>query len=44
MPTRFPVATGAVRLCGAIIDIDTQTGRCLAIKRVSKLIQESHQE
>lgn len=41
MPTRFPVATGAVRLCGAIIDIDTQTGHCLAIKRVSKLIDES---
>lgn len=38
MPTRFPVAKGPVRLCGAILDIDVASGACLAIKRLSKLI------
>lgn len=38
MPTRFPVAKGPVRLCGAIMDVDVETGACLAIKRVSNLM------
>lgn len=33
LPTRFPVAKGAVRLCGLIADVDVETGRCLAIRR-----------
>lgn len=37
MPTRFPVAEGAVRLCGVIVDVDAQSGRCLEIRRVSEL-------
>ncbi len=41
MPTRFPIATGPVRLCGAILDIDAGSGRCLAIRRLSKRIEES---
>lgn len=41
MPTRFPVAKGPVRLCGAIVDIDTETGACLAIKRLSLLLSET---
>lgn len=41
MPTRFPVAKGQVRLCGAIMDIETETGACLAIKRLSLLLPET---
>lgn len=40
MPTRFPIAKGPVRLCGAIMDIDAQTGACLAIKRLSLMLTE----
>lgn len=40
MPTRFPVAKGPVRLCGAIMDVTVETGRCLAIRRVSMLVGE----
>lgn len=35
MPTRFPIAKGAVRLCGVIMDVDPVSGRCLAINRLS---------
>ena len=38
MPTRFPIAKGPVRLCGAILDIEMETGTCLAIKRLSILL------
>jgi len=34
-PTHFEVATGDVRLCGAIVDVDTATGRATAIRRVN---------
>ena len=40
MPTRFPVAKGAVRLCGVIVDVDTDSGRCLGIRRLSLLVPE----
>ena len=40
MPTRFPIAKGPVRLCGAFIDIDMETGRAVKIERLSKLISE----
>jgi calcineurin-like phosphoesterase len=40
MPTRFPIAKGAVRLCGAIVEVDVETGACLEIKRVSNLLSE----
>jgi metallophosphoesterase (TIGR00282 family) len=33
-PTKFDVATGDVRLCGAIVDIDSVTGRAIGIRRV----------
>jgi metallophosphoesterase (TIGR00282 family) len=42
MPTRFPIARGPVRLCGAIIDVNVENGACTAIKRVSILIPESN--
>jgi metallophosphoesterase (TIGR00282 family) len=34
MPTPFDVATGDVRMCGAITEIDSDTGRALAIERL----------
>ena len=37
MPTRFPIAKGAVRLCGVIVEVAAEDGRCLAIRRVSLL-------
>ncbi len=33
-PTPFDVATGDVRLCGTIVDVDPATGRATAIRRV----------
>ena len=39
MPTRFPVAKGQVRLCGAIIDIDEDTGKATKIERYSELLE-----
>lgn len=38
MPTRFPIATGPVRLCGALVDVDPLTGRCLEISRFNRLL------
>jgi len=32
MPTQFEVATGDVRLCGAIVDVDPTTGKATAIE------------
>lgn len=40
MPTRFPIAKGDVRLCGAIVDVDAETGACLAIRRFSRMVPE----
>ena len=34
-PTHFEVATGDVRLNGAIVDVDAETGRATAIRRIS---------
>jgi metallophosphoesterase (TIGR00282 family) len=34
MPQPFDVATGDVRLCGALAEIDEQTGRAISIERV----------
>lgn len=41
MPTRFPIAKGPVRLCGVIVDVDAETGRCLEIRRLSLLLPEA---
>ncbi|MGJ8633542.1 MAG: TIGR00282 family metallophosphoesterase [Luteolibacter sp.] len=38
MPTRFPVATGPVRLCGVIVDVEMASGKCLHIERFTKII------
>jgi metallophosphoesterase (TIGR00282 family) len=39
MPTRFPIAKGPVRLCGVLLDIDTDTGACLDIRRLSPVVE-----
>jgi hypothetical protein len=41
MPTRFPIAKGPVRLCGVIVDVDAETGTCLAIRRLSMMVPEA---
>ncbi len=40
LPTRFPVAKGAVRLSGVIVDIDEETGKSQEIRRFSELLAE----
>ena len=35
MPARFSVSTDLPRFCGAVVDIDENTGKATAIKRVS---------
>ena len=44
MPTRFPVAKGAVRLCGVMIEADIATGACLGIERLSLLLPDEAME
>jgi 2',3'-cyclic-nucleotide 2'-phosphodiesterase len=40
LPAPFPVAKGAVRICGAVITVDETTGRAVAISRLNELIEE----
>ena len=40
-PVMFPVARGPVKLHGAIIEIDEQTGRALRIERLAHMHQEA---
>jgi metallophosphoesterase (TIGR00282 family) len=37
MPTRFPIAKGAVKVCGVMIEADTDSGRCLQIQRFTEI-------
>jgi 2',3'-cyclic-nucleotide 2'-phosphodiesterase len=39
-PVQYPVATGPVRLCGVIVEIDESTGRALQIKRISEMARD----
>ncbi len=34
LPTRFEVATGDVRLCGVLLELDSESGRALSIQRI----------
>ncbi len=34
MPTQFDVATGDVRMCGAVVEIDETTGKAISIERI----------
>ncbi|MEM7011195.1 MAG: TIGR00282 family metallophosphoesterase [Verrucomicrobiota bacterium] len=39
MPSKFFVGKGAARMCGALVDVDEETGRGLAIERVNEFIE-----
>ena len=41
MPTRFPIAKGPVRMCGVIVDVNSENGTCLAIRRHSMVVPET---
>jgi metallophosphoesterase (TIGR00282 family) len=43
MPHAFDVATGDVRLCGALAEIDTETGRAVSIERIEAQGESSDQ-
>ena len=38
-PTQFQVAKGDIRLCGAVVDVDPETGRAQAIHRMTASIE-----
>ena len=40
MPTRFPIAKGPVELGGMIVDIDTETGKAISVKRFREIIEK----
>jgi metallophosphoesterase (TIGR00282 family) len=40
LPTRFPIAKGDVRMCGVIVDVEVETGACLAIRRFTRMVPE----
>lgn len=39
MPAKFPVAGWPVRLCGAVIRVDEETGKALDIIRISQIVE-----
>ncbi len=41
MPTRFDLAKGIPTLCGALIEIDTGTGKAVAIERITRSLGRS---
>jgi metallophosphoesterase (TIGR00282 family) len=40
LPGHFPIASGPVRLCGVIVDVDEANGKALRIWRVSEIFAE----
>jgi hypothetical protein len=38
MPTNFPVAGGPTRVCGALVEVDENTGAAESIRRISHLV------
>ncbi len=40
MPYRFSVADGDVRICGAVVEVDEQTGRATSIRRVMRKVDD----
>jgi 2',3'-cyclic-nucleotide 2'-phosphodiesterase len=41
LPGHFPIASGPVRLCGAIVEIDQSDGRALRLWRISEMLSET---
>lgn len=44
LPTRFPVAGGAVRLCGVIVEVNEDTGQADGVERLSLLISKKEED
>lgn len=42
LPAQFPVASGPVRLCGAIVEVEESTGRAISIQRISEMAPSPH--
>ncbi len=42
LPAQFPVASGPVRLCGAIVEVEESTGRATSIQRISEMAPSPH--
>ena len=40
LPSKHHVAKGAVKLCGALVDVDATTGKALRIERIQRLHEE----
>ena len=38
MPTRFPIASGPVRLCGVLADVDATSGFCTHLERIAHMV------
>ena len=43
MPAPFDVATGDVRLCGVLAEIDADTGRAISIQRIEEQASDVHE-
>jgi len=43
MPFPFDVATGDVRLCGALAEVDADTGKAISIERIEMKGEDSEQ-
>jgi metallophosphoesterase (TIGR00282 family) len=41
LPTRFPIAKGPVRICGVIVEVNTENGACVDIRRLSVALPEA---
>ena len=37
MPAQFPIARGPVKIHGALIEIDENTGKAISIKRIAEV-------
>ncbi|MGA0112177.1 MAG: TIGR00282 family metallophosphoesterase [Chthoniobacterales bacterium] len=39
MPTALPVAAGAVRICGVVVDVDEASARATGIRRIAEIVE-----
>lgn len=42
MPSKFFVAKGPVQLCGAVVDVDEETGKALSIERFAEEVERAN--
>lgn len=43
MPTPFPIGKSPVRLCGAVIDVDQESGKAVSIQRLQRVVSDDQQ-